>query len=149
MKHLALKPRMSEKAYGSSMSINTYVFDVPRTANKALVSRAITEQFNVSVIDVRLSVFKGKAKKSYRKRSRPTEGKRADIKKAYVRIAKDDNIPIFEAPEKPKETAIAKAVKKANEKQLEKTTQPAKKSRLRNALGRGKRQTQSKGSGGK
>lgn len=152
MKTLALKPRMSEKAYATSQDLNTYVFVVPTSANKAVVSAAVTEQFKVTVEDVRLAVVKGKSKKSYKKRSRPVTGHRADMKKAYVRLKAGDNIPIFEAMEEPKETMVQKAVKKAGEKAAEKSekaAQPAKQSRLRSAFGRGQRQTQSKGSGGK
>jgi len=150
MKTLALKPRMSEKAYAASLNLNTYVFQVPMTANKAAVTAAVTEQFNVTVTDVRLTIIKGKAKKSYKKRARPTTGHRANMKKAYVRLKDGDSIAIFEAMEEPKEdTVIQKAVKKASEKAAEKSSDQPKQGRLRSALGRGQRQTQSKGSGGK
>jgi len=140
---------MSEKAYTSSQELNTYVFVVPTSANKASVTAAVVEQFKVTVEDVRLAVVKGKAKKSYKKRSRPVTGHRADMKKAYVRLKAGDSIAIFEAMEEPKETVVQKAVKKASEKAAEKADQPAKQSRLRSAFGRSQRQTQSKGSGGK
>lgn len=151
MSTLALKPRMSEKAYASSQSQSTYVFEVPMTANKALVGAAVAEQFSVTVEDVRLTIIKGKAKKSYKKRSRPVTGHRANMKKAYVRIKDGENIPIFEAMmEEPKETIMSKAAKKASEKAAEKSEQPVKQGRIRQALGgKGQRQTQSKGSGGK
>ncbi len=152
MKTLALQPRMSEKAYALSQSMNTYVFVVPKSANKAAVTAAVAEQFKVTVEDVRLAIVKGKTKKSYKKRTKPTIGHRADMKKAYVRIKAGDNIPIFEAMEEPKETVVQKAVKKAGEKaaaKSEQSAQPVKQGRLRSAFGRGQRQTQSKGSGGK
>jgi len=141
---------MSEKAYATSQALNTYVFEVPMTSNKALVSAAVAEQFKVTVEDVRLTIIKGKAKKSYKKRSRPVTGHRANMKKAYVKLKAGDSIPIFEAMmEDPKETVVQKAVKKASEKAAEKSTDQPKQGRLRSALGRGQRQTQSKGSGGK
>lgn len=149
MKSLALKPRMSEKAYATSLDLNTYVFEVPTSANKAMVQAAVTEQFKVTVEDVRLAVIKGKPKRAYKKRSRPVEGKRADFKKAYVRLKAGDKIAIFEAIEEPKETAVSKAVKKANEKaaeKAEKAEQP-RGGRLRKALGRAPRQVQQKGGG--
>ena|SRR5688572_1774822 len=150
MTTLPLKPRMSEKAYASSQGMNTYVFVVPKTANKASVSQAVAEQFKVTVEDVRLAVVKGKTKKSYRKRTRPVVGHRADMKKAYVRLKAGDTIAIFEATEEPKETVMAKAVKKASEKAAEKTEKdnaPAKVGRFRKALGRAPRQVQQKGGG--
>lgn len=149
MTTLALRPRMSEKAYASSQELNTYVFVVPTTANKAAVTAAVTEQFKVTVEDVRIAIVKGKSKKSYKKRNKPVIGHRANMKKAYVRLKAGDSIPIFEAMEEPKETVVQKAVKKAGEKAATKSEQPAKQSRLRSAFGRGQRQTQSKGSGGK
>lgn len=152
MNTLALRPRMSEKAYAVSQDLNTYVFMVPITANKAAVTAAVSQQFKVTVEDVRVTVVKGKAKKSYKKRSRPTVGHRADMKKVYVRLKAGDSIPVFEAmTEEPKETIMSKAVKKANEKAVEKAekAEQPKQGRLRSALGRAPRQTQSKGSGGK
>lgn len=149
MKTLALKPRMSEKAYASSQALNTYVFEVPVTANKALVSAAVAQQFKVTVKDVRLSVVKGKAKRAYKRRARPVDGKRPDTKKAYVRLKSGDTIAIFEAAEEPKETVISKAVKKANAKAAEKAETPKKGGRLRQAFGRAQRQVQQKGGGGK
>lgn len=152
MKTVALRPRMSEKAYAGSQELDTYVFEVPTNANKASVAAAVAGQFKVTVEDVRIAIVKGKAKKSYKKRSRPVTGHRADMKKAYVRLKKGDNIPIFEAMEEPKETVMQKAVKKASQKaaeKAEKAEQPVKQGRLRQVLGRGQRQTQSKGSGGK
>lgn len=150
-KTLALKPRMSEKAYAMSQELNTYVFQVPITANKAAVTEAVVAQFAVTVEDVRLTIIKGKTKKSYKKRSRPAIGQRANMKKAFVRLKAGDSISIFEAPEAPKETVVQKAVKKASDKAAEKaaSTDQPKQGRLRSALGRGQRQTQSKGSGGK
>ncbi len=151
MKTLPLRPRMSEKAYATSQDLNTFVFEVPITANKALVSAAVAEQFKVTVEDVRLSVVKGKAKKSYRKRQRSIEGRRANMKKAYVRLKTGDKIAIFEANEEPKETVMSKAVKKAAEKAAAETTEkkeaPKKGGRLRQALGRAPRQVQQKGGG--
>lgn len=144
-KSLVLKPRMSEKAFALSQSLNTFVFQVPMSSNKASVTEAVSSQFGVTVEDVRLAIIKGKAKKSYKKRSRPVTGKRADMKKAFVKLKAGDTIAIFEAPEQPKETVISKAVKKANEK----AAAPEKQGRIRSVLGKTQRQTQSKGSGGK
>lgn len=151
MKDLALKPRMSEKAYQVSQDLNTFVFDVPITANKASVQAAVSEQFKVTVEDVRLAVVKGKTKRSYRKRQRPVAGQRANTKKAYVRIKSGDNIAIFKAAEEPKETIMSKAVKKASEKAVEdgekKEASTKGSGRLRKAFGRTPRQVQQKGGG--
>ncbi len=108
-KTLFLKPRMSEKAYGLSQVHNTYVFDVPRDSNKVTVSQAVAAQFAVSVTDVNILSVKGKPKRTAHKRNRPTVGKRADSKKAYVTLKAGDSIPVFAAEEK----AAADAAKDA------------------------------------
>lgn len=118
MKDFILKPRVSEKAYKQSQveSARTYVFDVPLSANKHTVARAVSVQYEVTVKDVRISLAKGKVKQSYRKGSRPIAGVRSDIKKAYVTLKKGDAMPIFaevEAEEKAEAEAVEKAAKKA------------------------------------
>jgi large subunit ribosomal protein L23 len=128
-KTMILKPRMSEKAYGLSHEINTFVFDVPKTSNKIEVARAVSAQFKVSVEDVRITVVKGKQARSIRigGARKMVSGKRPDIKKAYVRIKAGDTIPIFasidEAEEKAKK-AEAKAAKKASGAQTSKKEAP-------------------------
>ncbi len=92
---MVLKPRMSEKAYATSVALNTYVFDVPTTANKVTVKAAVEAKFKVTVENIQIVVVKGKPKKSYQKRNRPVDGKRANIKKAYVRLAEGSSINLF------------------------------------------------------
>lgn len=113
-KTIALKPRMSEKAYAMSMTNNVYVFMVPITANKLTVAQAVSAQFNVTVTNVRVVVQKGKAVTSRRKRARSATGHRADIKKAYVTLKDGDHIAIFDTPEESKkDTKAKKTAKKA------------------------------------
>ncbi|HSE60660.1 MAG TPA: 50S ribosomal protein L23 [Candidatus Saccharimonadales bacterium] len=87
-------PRMSEKSYQQSQS-GMYIFDVPTTANKQQIATAVAEQFNVQVDDVNVVVAKGKKKRAYRKGGSPVIGFRKDKKKAYVRLAEGQSIPIF------------------------------------------------------
>ncbi len=141
MNSLALVPRMSEKAYAESVKHDTYVFIVPLTANEASISSAVASQFKVTVEDVRTAVIKGKAKKSYRKGARPAEGKRADFKKAYVRIKKGDKINIFGEEEKADKK---KAITESEPKKAVNTDVKQKRG-LKNVLGRAPRQTQNRG----
>ena len=106
---------MSEKTYALYGADNTFVFVVPTTANKLTVAQAVESQFSVTVEKVRIVIEKGKTKQSYQKRNRPVTGKRADRKKAYVRVKKSDNIPIFAAIEEEEKKA-----KKAQEKAAKK-----------------------------
>lgn len=143
-KTMSLKPRMSEKAYATSKALNTYVFDVPMTANKMTVSEAVSAQFNVAVEEVRIIVSKGKVKNSYRKGRRPVSGKRPDVKHAYVRVKQGDSINIFEAEEKAQEKA-EKTADKIEKAQARVERKEQKRGSLRGAFNRGTRQVQNKG----
>lgn len=92
---LVIKPRVSEKAYGLSQTLNTYVFDVPSDANRVSVKHAIEAQFSVTVTSVNIAVSKGKVKRSFRKRRQPVMGKRSNAKRAYVTLKEGDSIPVF------------------------------------------------------
>jgi large subunit ribosomal protein L23 len=98
-KQMILKPRLSEKSYGLSLVNNTYTFEVPGDATKHTVARAITAQFNVAVAEVNIVNVKGKPKRTVRKGGRPTNGKRPDVKKAYVTLKEGESLPIFDVPE--------------------------------------------------
>lgn len=113
MKTLTLKTRMSEKAYTLSQEDNTYIFDVPTTANKQTVKEAVQAQFEVTVTGVRIANKKGKAKRTFVKRSRPIEGKQANSKRAYVTVKQGDTIPVFAAVEEAEKELEKKAAKGA------------------------------------
>lgn len=95
---LKVIPRMSEKSYAQSQA-GVYVFNVPTTATKQMVADAVAKQFNVTVVTVNIVLAKGKVKKSYRKGGSPVVGKRRTVKKAYVRLAEGNSIPVFAAAE--------------------------------------------------
>jgi large subunit ribosomal protein L23 len=121
MKDIVLIPRVSEKAYGMSQreNIKTYVFEVPGSANKHSVARAISIQFEVTVTSVKILNLKGKPKQSYRKGGRPLTGSRSNIKKAYVTLKAGDSLPLFieEAAEDAKaREAQEKAARKAEKR---------------------------------
>lgn len=94
---LTLIPVISEKAYGQSKH-NTYVFKVPTTANKQQVTAAVAAQYSVKVADVRLVITKGKVMRTIRK-GKPYEGRRVDVKKAYVSLVEGDRLKIFDEVE--------------------------------------------------
>lgn len=98
-KTMILKPRVSEKAYGQSQELNTYVFDVPKQANKQAVTAAVEAQFEVTVMSVNTTISKGKAKRTFRKGGRPIDGRQKDVKKAYVVLKEGDSLPIYAAQE--------------------------------------------------
>jgi large subunit ribosomal protein L23 len=88
--HVTLIPRQSEKAYALSQT-GVYVFKAPLTANKHQIASAVTDQFQVKVVDVNVVVSKGKVVRGVRK-GKSVTGKRADFKKAYVRLAEGESI---------------------------------------------------------
>lgn len=99
MTHLSVTPRATEKAYRQVNTTNTYIFDVPLTANKQQIAAAIESQFEVTVASITTAVQSGKAVRYSRgKRRYPGTTHRKDTKKAYVRLAAGSSIDVFESP---------------------------------------------------
>jgi large subunit ribosomal protein L23 len=107
-----LKPRLSEKAYGTAQATNTYVIDVPGELNKQEIAASVEQQFEVSVKSVRTINRKGKAKRIMNttgKRASNRKGRQSAIKKAYITLNAGSHLPFFEA----EEAEAAEAVKTA------------------------------------
>lgn len=98
-KTMVLRPRLSEKTYGLAGANSVYVFDVPESANKHTVAAAVAAQFGVTVVDVNVLNWKGKAKRTIRKGGRAVSGQQSDRKKAYVTLKKGEKLPFFETEE--------------------------------------------------
>lgn len=99
-KSLQLKPRLSEKAYGLSEQRNTYVFDVPKDANRHSVAKAVTSQYEVDVESVKIATSAAKSRRAYRKRGRSLTSHRPAIRKAYVTLAEGSKLPLFASEDK-------------------------------------------------
>lgn len=121
-KTLILKPRLSEKAYALSQANNTFVFEVPKGANKHSVARAVESQYDVTVEEVKVIVLKGKAKRTIRKGGKIAKGRQSDVKKAYVKLKAGDSLPIFAAVEEAeqKQEKVAEIAEKAAVKRAKK-----------------------------
>lgn len=101
---ILITPRATEKAYGLSGTQNTYVFNVPLTANKQQIAAIVAEQYGVTVKSVTTAVQQGKAVRFSRGKNRyPGKTKRVDTKKAYVVLAEGSSIQMFEQPEQASE----------------------------------------------
>lgn len=87
---IILKPVISEKSMGL-MEENKYTFMVDKRANKIQIKNAIQDIFDVTVLDVRTMIVRGKVKRMGRH-----EGKTPDRKKAIVTLQQGDEIEIFE-----------------------------------------------------
>jgi large subunit ribosomal protein L23 len=85
-----LAPIVSEKSY-SLIDNNAYTFLVHPDANKTEIRQAVESIWEVKVVSVNTLNRKGKSK-----RFRFTTGKRADTKRAVVKLAEGDKIEIFE-----------------------------------------------------
>lgn len=133
-KAITLRPRLSEKTYALSEQ-RVYVVDVPVNVNKHGVARAVEAQFEVKVAKVNIINVKGKAKRVISltgKRMKNAEGKRPDMKKAYVTLAEGHSLPFFAAieEEEQKEQATQEKIEKAVAKQAAKEEKKASKPKL-------------------
>jgi len=91
---LKIIPRVSEKTYAQAQA-GMYVFDVPKNATKQQVSAAVQKRYDVSVVTVNILIAKGKVKQGVRKGGVRVTGRRSDVKKAYVRLAEGQTLPVF------------------------------------------------------
>jgi large subunit ribosomal protein L23 len=87
-----IKPLVSEKGANLRADQNKYVFRVDKGANKLQIKRAVEELFKVKVEDVTTMITHGRPKRLGR-----FEGRRADWKKAIVKLKKGETIELFEA----------------------------------------------------
>ncbi|MDB5176082.1 MAG: rplW [Candidatus Saccharibacteria bacterium] len=128
-KTIALKPHLSEKTYALSEK-RVYVFSVPLDVNKHTVARAVEAQFEVKVTEVNIVNIAGKAKRIVSltgKRSVNANGKRNDIKKAYVTLAEGNSLPFFAAVDEAAEQdqATQEKLDKVAAKAADKEAKPA------------------------
>ncbi len=87
-----VKPVLTEKSLKDA-SRGEYTFVVDKDSSKSQILRAVKELFKVDVLSVSTRTTKGKSKRVFRTRVRTTLG---PIKKATVKIGKDQKIDIFE-----------------------------------------------------
>lgn len=85
-----LAPVVSEKSYDQIEDFNTYTFVVDPRANKTEIKEAIQAIFGVTVESVNTMNRRGKYK-----RTGWIVGRRADSKRAVVKLADGDSIDIF------------------------------------------------------
>lgn len=94
---ILVTPITTEKAYGLSAGMNTYVFSVPVSANKQQIAEAVASQYEVQVQGVKTLVQNGKSIRFSRGKNRyPGTTTRRDTKKAYVTLAENNSIPVFD-----------------------------------------------------
>ena len=100
MANILVTPRATEKAYRLVTAQNTYVFDVPTTANKQQIVAAVEAQYEkVKVASIKTVVQSGKSIRFSRGKNRyPGTTTRQNTKKAYVTLS-EGKIKVFEQEE--------------------------------------------------
>lgn len=91
-REILIAPIITEKSSSLQAAYNSYTFRVSKNANKIEIKKAIEKTFNVTVLKVNTIRQRGKIKRMGR-----FSGKRADWKKAIVRLKTGDSIAEFEA----------------------------------------------------
>jgi large subunit ribosomal protein L23 len=89
------KPIITEKSTMLKEGANRFVFRVDVKANKRQIKKAIEELFDVTVVDVRTAVFRGKSSVVMNRRGR-FQGYKPNWKKAFVTLAEGDTIDLFD-----------------------------------------------------
>ena len=111
---MLIRPIATEKAYHEQTK-RGYMFVVPTDASKQAIAKQVSEQFNVTVTSVRISVRKGKATRFSRgKHAYPGTTYRQDKKIAFVTLKEGDKIKIFD------EEPVAEADDKKSDKKGDK-----------------------------
>jgi large subunit ribosomal protein L23 len=85
------EPHIAEKATHQKEAANQVTFKVDRRANKIEIRQAVETLFKTKVIEVRTMRVAGK-----QRRIGKSVGRRADWKKAVVKLAPGQNIEFFE-----------------------------------------------------
>lgn len=86
------KPLITEKNSLVGSAENVFVFQVHRDANKKMIKGAVEALFGVNVVGIRTQQKYGKER-----RVGKYTGNRAQIKKAFVKLADGQNIDFFTA----------------------------------------------------
>jgi large subunit ribosomal protein L23 len=84
------RPIVTEKTVELREGADTLVFQVAKDATKVQIRTAVEKLFGTKVAEVRTSVAHGKVKRQGR-----FAGRRADWKKAYVRLRAGEKLPDF------------------------------------------------------
>ena len=88
--YIIRKPLLTEKSTIGMSDMNTYTFEVARTASKDDIKAAVETLYGVKVADVRTQVRKGKMRRLKHGYSQERESK-----KATVRVAEGQRIELI------------------------------------------------------
>jgi large subunit ribosomal protein L23 len=88
---IVVRPVVTERSTQDAEATSAYTFVVARDANKIEIRRAVETLFDVKVLDVRTMNYRGKTKRVGR-----STGRRPSYKKAIVKLAKGQEIDVYE-----------------------------------------------------
>lgn len=94
--HEVLKAlHLTEQSYEQVENSSTFIFKIPRDANKTMVREAVKKAFDVRVVSVNTSVTNGKTRSVRRQPGRKTY--LHGFKKAFVKVHPEDisKIPLI------------------------------------------------------
>jgi len=94
MAEIIARPILTEKMT-RLQEARQYAFEVPSSANKIDIGRAVEKKFKVTVTSVRTQQIKGKEKVQLTRRGR-FAGRKRNWKKALVTLKTGDKIDFFE-----------------------------------------------------
>lgn len=95
MEGILLRPLITEKMTAQTEKNNRYGFIVAKGANKIQIRKAVENQFQVKVLDVRTINVDGKARSRFTKTG-VISGRTSSYKKAIVQVADGDVIDFYE-----------------------------------------------------
>lgn len=93
---IVIRPIITERSM-TNAGLGWYTFAVEKTANKDQIRKEVERLFKVNVKAIRTEVVKGKTTAAGRGKRK---SKKADWKKAFVRLAKEQKIDLFEVQHK-------------------------------------------------
>lgn len=91
---IIIKPIVTEKMTMLTEKLNRYGFRVVPEANKMQIAQAVEKMFDVTVVDVNTSNYRGKNTSRYTKGG-VIKGKTAAYKKAIVTLKEGDVIDFY------------------------------------------------------
>ena len=94
MTGIIYRPLVTEKST-QLQDKGIYAFEVDPHANKIEIALAVHKKFNVTVVNVRTMIYKGKSKTQLTRKGRFT-GKTSHFKKAVVTLKEGEKIYLFE-----------------------------------------------------
>jgi len=90
---ILIKPVNTEKS-ADLQQLNQYLFIVNKKANKIQIKNAVEKVYGVKVLSVNTVIYAGKYRERFTKAGL-VKGQKPSSKKAYVTLANDDKIDIF------------------------------------------------------